>query len=73
MADQFLDITGDACPLTLLKVKLALEAMPPGSTLEVRLAGGEPLANLPATLREEGFAVTAPRADGEHYRVVVGK
>ncbi|MEQ9175883.1 MAG: sulfurtransferase TusA family protein, partial [Alphaproteobacteria bacterium] len=33
MADHFLDITGETCPLTFVKTKLALERARPGDRL----------------------------------------
>ncbi|MBF0177570.1 MAG: sulfurtransferase TusA family protein [Magnetococcales bacterium] len=63
MADATIDITGDVCPLTFVKVKLKLENISPGQTLHIRLCGDEPRRNLPITLREEGYQVTEPRPD----------
>lgn len=53
----FLDITMDVCPMTLVRVKLLMERMPPGAILEVRLTGREPLENLPASLTELGHTI----------------
>lgn len=69
MAEAFIDITGDACPMTFVRVKLKLETLQPGDRLEIRLAGGEPLENVPRSLRDDGCAVSEPRADGDHYRI----
>ena len=55
--DYFLDITTDVCPMTFVKTKLLIERMPRGSTAEVRLGGGEPLENVPRSLREIGHEV----------------
>ena len=54
MADYFLDITDKMCPMTFVKTKLLLERMNPGETAEVRLNAGEPLENVPRSLRELG-------------------
>ncbi|HXV23385.1 MAG TPA: sulfurtransferase TusA family protein [Alphaproteobacteria bacterium] len=53
----FLDITGQVCPLTFVHTRLRLERMGPGEILEIRLAGTEPLENLPRSLADEGHEV----------------
>ncbi len=60
----YLDITSDICPMTFVKTKLQIERMAPGETLDVRLNAGEPLENVPRSVREEGHEVLslAPEA-----------
>jgi tRNA 2-thiouridine synthesizing protein A len=64
--DQQLDITGEVCPMTFVRTRLALDRMAPGETLLVRLRGEEPLRNVPRTAREQGHEVLAldTRPDG---------
>ena len=57
MVDYFLDITADVCPMTFVKTKLLVERVSSGSTLEIRLNRGEPLENVPRSLRELGHEV----------------
>lgn len=52
-----IDITSDVCPMTFVRVKLALERMAPDGTLLVRLNDGEPLRNVPRSARAEGYRV----------------
>jgi tRNA 2-thiouridine synthesizing protein A len=54
-----LDITREVCPMTYVRVKLALEALPDGGELEVWLTGAEPLRNVPRSAREDGHEVLA--------------
>lgn len=56
-ADQLIDITGDVCPITFVKTKLALEKLAPGTILAVDLVGREPLENVPRSAREAGHEV----------------
>ena len=56
-ADRELDITGEICPMTFVRVRLALDRLAPGQTLLVRLRGDEPLRNVPRTAVEQGHAV----------------
>lgn len=52
-----LDITGEVCPMTFVRTRLALDRMAPGQILKVRLRGEEPLRNVPRTAREQGHEV----------------
>lgn len=54
MPDATIDITHEVCPMTYVRVKLAMEALSDGATLEVILKGREPLKNVPLSLKEEG-------------------
>ncbi|HVC59576.1 MAG TPA: sulfurtransferase TusA family protein [Acetobacteraceae bacterium] len=56
-ADQVLDITGEVCPMTFVRTRLALDRMAPGTVLLVRLRGEEPLRNVPRTATEQGHQV----------------
>ncbi len=70
--DHFLDITSDVCPITFVKTKLLIEKMKSGEILEVRLTEGEPLENVPRSVREEGHEVLSiePSHDSEVNRSV---
>ena len=57
VANHFLDITAEVCPLTFVRTKLIIEKMSPGQTLEVRLKGIEPLRNVPRSVAELGHSV----------------
>ena len=52
-----LDITGEICPMTFVRTRLALDRLPPGGLLEVRLRGAEPRHNVPRTAAEQGHVV----------------
>lgn len=58
-----LDITGDVCPMTFVRTKLALESLEKGQILEVRLRAGEPLRNVPRAVRAEGHVVLQSSPD----------
>lgn len=57
--DYFLDISQEVCPITFVRTKLLLERMAPGEVVEIRLAGGEPLDNVPRSAAELGHAILA--------------
>lgn len=56
-ADEFLDITDVVCPITFVKVKVALEELDDGQILQVRLNEGEPIQNVPRSLKDEGHKI----------------
>lgn len=55
--DDRLDLRGTPCPLNFVRTKLRLEKMPPGSLLEVWLDPGEPIEQVPDSLRMEGYGI----------------
>jgi tRNA 2-thiouridine synthesizing protein A len=57
VADREIDITGDLCPMTFVRTRLALDRLTPGQILRVRLRGEEPLRNVPRTATEQGHRV----------------
>lgn len=56
-ADGFLDITDVVCPMTFVKTKVALEDLDDGQILELRLNDGEPIQNLPRSLKDDGHKI----------------
>jgi tRNA 2-thiouridine synthesizing protein A len=52
--DKAIDITGETCPMTFVRTRLALDALAPGQVLLVRLAGADPLANVPRAAADQG-------------------
>lgn len=52
-----LDITGEVCPITFIKVKLKLEEMEAGDVLLVHLDDGVPIKNVPRSLKSDGHEV----------------
>jgi len=55
--DQSLDIKEDRCPMTYVRVRLALDRMRTGQVLLLELRGDEPLRNVPRSATEQGHAV----------------
>ena len=52
--DDTVDVTDVKCPTTFVKAKVALEELDDGQILAVRLNDGEPVQNVPRSLKEEG-------------------
>jgi tRNA 2-thiouridine synthesizing protein A len=73
-ADAFIDITDVVCPVTFVKVKVAMEELEPGQILEVRLNEGEPIQNVPRSLKDEDHKVIQVENNGDGtYTVLVAK
>lgn len=72
-ADAFVDITDVVCPVTFVKTKVALEDLNDGQVLEIRLNAGEPIQNIPRSLKDEGHKVSGvrQREDGTYVLTVV--
>lgn len=55
--DEQVDITDVVCPVTFVKVKVALEEMDEGQVLAVKMNDGEPVQNVPRSIKEEGHQI----------------
>jgi tRNA 2-thiouridine synthesizing protein A len=55
--DEQVDITDVVCPVTFVKTKVALEEMDEGQVLAVKMNDGEPVQNVPRSIKEEGHQI----------------
>ena len=55
--DEAIDITDVVCPVTFVKTKVALEEMDDGQILQVHLNDGEPVRNVPRSVKDEGHQI----------------
>jgi tRNA 2-thiouridine synthesizing protein A len=51
------DLRGICCPTNFVKAKLALEEVEPETEVEFLLDDGEPVKNVPRSLKAEGHAL----------------
>lgn len=58
-AEGFLDVTGDTCPMTFVRTRLALEKLAEGAVLRVRLRGAEPRDSVPRMAQAQGHSILA--------------
>lgn len=56
-SDETLDLRGTPCPINFVRTKLKLEKMENGKTLEVWLDPGEPIEQVPDSLKMEGYQI----------------
>ena len=55
--DEAVDITDVVCPVTFVKAKVALEELDVGQVLAVRMNDGEPVQNVPRSIKDEGHRI----------------
>lgn len=69
-----IDITDVNCPITFVKTKIALEELDDGDILSVRLNDGEPVQNVPRSVKEEGHEVLSLTENGDGtFQLIVKK
>ncbi|NJK28840.1 MAG: sulfurtransferase TusA family protein [Acaryochloris sp. RU_4_1] len=56
-SDDQIDLRGTPCPLNFVRTKLYLQKMAPGLLLEVWLDPGEPIEQVPDSLRMAGYDI----------------
>jgi TusA-related sulfurtransferase len=70
--DFDIDITGDICPMTYVRCRLALDRLQPGQVLGVTLRGEDPLRNVPLSATRQGHTVLArEQAAGGATRLLI--
>ena len=72
--DETVDITVKVCPLTFVKAKVALEELDDGEVIAIRMNDGEPVQNVPRSVKEEGHQILklVDNEDGT-YNLIVRK
>ena len=68
-----LDLRGVICPLNFVKTKLKLEEMNIGEILEVFIDAGEPIANVPRSIKEEGHKIIKVEKIDGYFRLLIEK
>lgn len=71
--DATLDLRGVVCPINFVKTKLKLEEMNKGEILEIVIDPGEPMANVPRSIKEEGHKVIKVDKVNDHFRLLIEK
>lgn len=68
------DITDVVCPVTFVKAKVALEELDDGEILAVHMNDGEPVQNVPRSIKEDGHQILKLIDNGDStYDLVVRK
>ncbi len=69
--EALMDLRGVKCPLNYVKAKLRLETMALGEELLLYLDPGEPIENVPASLKNDGQAVLKIAEKNGYFEVLV--
>ncbi len=72
--DDTVDITDVVCPVTFVKAKVALEELDEGQVLSIRMNDGEPVQNVPRSIKEEGHQILKLTDNGDDtFTLIVRK
>lgn len=72
-ADITLDLRGVVCPINFVKAKLKLDMMETGEVLELTLDSGEPIQNVPKSIKEEGHKILDVKKHDGYFTLKVQK
>ena len=65
---QTIDLRGVSCPTNFVKAKLALEDIENGTVVQMLLDDGEPVKNVPRSLKADGHKLIGlKQTDEGHY------
>ena len=68
-----LDITRETCPMTLVRTRIALDRLPVGALLLIRMEGIEPTLEVPRAVAELGHDVIRLTIGEEQAALLVRK
>jgi len=71
--DEKLDLRGVVCPTNFVKTKLKLEEMQSGQILEIILDDGEPIRNIPRSVKEEGHKIIKVEKLDNAFKLLIKK
>ena len=72
-ADVKKDFRGVACPMNFVKTKIQLSTMQSGQLLEILLDDGQPINNVPGSVRQEGHEVLSTEKVNDYWKVLIRK
>ncbi len=72
-AKESIDLRGVMCPMNFVKAKLKLEALDAGEVLEIVLDSGEPIQNVPKSIKDEGHKIVEVKKEDGYFRLKVEK
>jgi sulfite reductase (ferredoxin) len=67
------DFRGVTCPMNFVKTKMALSTLASGDILEILLDDGQPINNVPGSVRGEGHQVLATKKIDNYWKVTIKK
>ncbi|MDR1382031.1 MAG: sulfurtransferase TusA family protein [Tannerella sp.] len=70
---KFKDLRGVACPMNFVQTKILLAAMRSGEQLEIWLDDGQPIDNVPGSVRNEGHEILEQKEKDDYWMLVIKK
>ena len=67
------DFRGVACPMNFVKTKIELSTMQSSQLLEILLDDGQPIQNVPGSVRQEGHDVLSTEKVDNYWKVLIRK
>ena len=61
------------CPINFAQTKIQLATMKHGQTLHIYLDDGEPIQNVPGSVKLEGHTILKQEQAGDYWSVVIQK
>ncbi len=71
MTKQLLDLRGTPCPINFIRSKMQLEKMNVGEILEIWLDSGEPIEQVPNSLKMENYKIESINPQDDFFVVTV--
>lgn len=72
-ADRFKDLRGVLCPMNFVRTKLELASLESGQLLEILLDDGQPIDNVPGSVKLEGHTILLQEPVDGFWRVLIRK
>lgn len=69
--DEQMDLRGEVCPYNFVKTKLKLEEMQDGQVLEIIIDDGEPIRNVPRSIKEEGHQILSVEKFEDAFKLII--
>ena len=73
LAIRIKDFRGVACPMNFVKTKIELATLKSGELLEIWLDDGQPIQNVPGSVRNEGHEVISAIQFQDYWKVLIKK
>lgn len=70
---KFKDLRGVTCPMNFVQTKIQLSPMQSGETLEIWLDDGQPINNVPGSVRGEGHQILEQAQVENYWKVIIKK
>jgi len=70
---RLIDFRGVACPMNFVKTKIELSSLKSGDLLEVWLDDGQPIQNVPGSVRNEGHEVVSLIQVEDYWKLLIRK